>query len=73
MDLKGSTFTCSGKVNSNDFLLDRTGILIRDELERVTDHTIVHHLDQENVQLFGYNYPAASAILNLKHLIYSLE
>ncbi|XP_044002538.1 protein MMS22-like [Aphidius gifuensis] len=68
MDEKCSIFCCNGKVNSNDFELSKTSILIINELERLTNHNVNYQLDKKQVTLFGYNYPASTAILQLKHL-----
>lgn len=68
MEKKCNTFFCNGKVNSNDFELSKTSILIINELEKLTNHNVNYQLDKKQVTLFGYNYPASTAVLQLKHL-----
>ncbi|KAF3426824.1 hypothetical protein E2986_01096 [Frieseomelitta varia] len=61
------TFNCNGKVNLNDWELDRNGLFIRGEVENVLYPQDDCPLLGKHVQLFNYSMPAATALLDLKH------
>lgn len=61
------TFNCNGKVNLNDWELNRNGLFIRGEVENVLYPQDDCPLSKKHVQLFNYSMPAAIALLDLKH------
>ncbi|XP_026671561.1 protein MMS22-like [Ceratina calcarata] len=67
MDLR-LTFNCNGKVNSNDWEINRNGLFLRGEVENVL-YPRDRFLAKEDVQLFNYTVPAATALLDLKHFV----
>ncbi|XP_076234655.1 protein MMS22-like [Calliopsis andreniformis] len=60
-------FNCNGKVNCNDWDLNRESLFLRGEVENVLYPQDETHLSDVNVQLFECNVPAATAVLDLKH------
>ena len=67
------TFNCSGKVNSNDWQLSRTSLLLRGEVENILYRTKEYFLSEENVQLFDNVQPASVAALDISHLTKCME
>ncbi|OAD54304.1 Protein MMS22-like [Eufriesea mexicana] len=61
------TFNCNGKVNFNDWELNRNGLFLRGEVDKILYPQDECFLLDKNVRLFGYDMSAATALLDLKH------
>lgn len=61
------TFNCNGKVNFNDWELDKNGLFLQGEIENVLYPQEKYFLLDKNIQLFDCNMPAATAFLDFKH------
>ncbi|XP_043598632.1 protein MMS22-like isoform X2 [Bombus pyrosoma] len=61
------TFNCNGKVNLNDWELDKNGLFSRGEVEKVLYPQDECLLSEKNIQLFNYTMPSTTALLDLKH------
>lgn len=64
---------CGGKVNVNDWQLNKNGLFHHEEVENVlylkTDYLFSH----TKVNLFNCVMPGATAVMNLKHFISCME
>lgn len=64
---------CGGKVNVNDWQLNRSGLFYHKEVENVlflqTDYPFSH----TEVSLFNCVMPGSVAMMNLKHFINCME
>ncbi|XP_033336521.2 protein MMS22-like isoform X1 [Megalopta genalis] len=63
------TFSCNGKVNSNDWELNRESLFLSGEVDNVLYPKDENSLADIDVQLFDCNVPASTGILDLKHFI----
>ncbi|XP_076654446.1 protein MMS22-like [Halictus rubicundus] len=63
------TFNCNGKVNCNDWELDRNSLFLSGDVENVLYPQDENSLLDVDVQLFDCNVPASTGILDLKHFI----
>ncbi|XP_033366135.1 protein MMS22-like isoform X2 [Bombus vosnesenskii] len=61
------TFNCNGKVNLNDWELDKNGLFSRGEVEKVLYPQDECLSSEKNIQLFNYTVPFTTALLDLKH------
>ncbi|XP_015602809.1 protein MMS22-like isoform X2 [Cephus cinctus] len=67
------TFNCNGKVNANDWQLNRGNSFLRGEIENVVLSHKEFNYAHMQVELFGSTVPGATAIFNLKHFIKCME
>nr|XP_031832750.1 protein MMS22-like isoform X2 [Nomia melanderi] len=63
------TFNCDGKVNSNDWQLNKESLFLRGEVENVLYPQDENSLLDVDMQLFDSNVPASTGIFDLKHYI----
>jgi len=67
------TYNCSGKVNINDWQLNKNGLFYNKEVEHVLFPQTDYPLSQTEIRLFDCVMPGAVAIMNFKHLINCME
>ncbi|XP_046613523.1 protein MMS22-like [Neodiprion virginianus] len=72
MELRG-TFDCSGKVNSNDWQLNKSSLFLQQEINSMVFNSQESPSFFGHVVLFGSVMPSSTAALNLKHLTTSIE
>ncbi|XP_046741977.1 protein MMS22-like [Diprion similis] len=72
MELRG-TFNCSGKVNSNDWQLNKSSLFVQHEINSMVFTSQESPSFLGHVVLFGSVMPSSTAALNLKHLTACIE
>lgn len=72
MDLD-TTFNCCGKVNSNDWQLNKTSLLLSGELDKVFFPSGEYPFYATDIELFNNIVPANTVILNINHFVKCME
>ncbi|KAK2579413.1 hypothetical protein KPH14_003271 [Odynerus spinipes] len=72
MDLD-ATFNCGGKVNFNDWQLNKTSLLLSGELDNVFFPEREYPFYTNDIELFDNILPANTAILNVNHFVKCME
>ncbi|CAK9817611.1 Protein MMS22-like [Anthophora quadrimaculata] len=67
------TFECNGKVNYNDWELNKHGLFLRGEVENVLHPQDDCSLSDINVDLFDCTVSAATILIDLKHFIKCMD
>ncbi|XP_035727312.1 protein MMS22-like isoform X1 [Vespa mandarinia] len=72
MDLD-TTFNCCGKVNLNDWQLNKTSLLLSGELDKVFFPSEEYPFYSVDIELFNNIVPANTVILNINHFVKCME
>ncbi|XP_043496827.1 protein MMS22-like isoform X1 [Polistes fuscatus] len=67
------TFNCCGKVNLNDWQLNKTSLLLNGEIDNVFFPSEEYHFQDTHIELFDNVVPANTVILNINHFVKCME
>ncbi|KAI4498080.1 hypothetical protein M0802_006904 [Mischocyttarus mexicanus] len=67
------TFNCCGKVNLNDWQLNKTSLLLKGEIDTVFFPSEEYHFHDTHIELFDNVVPANTVILNINHFVKCME